>query len=468
MNQVTRTFVLVGLTVVILLAMHFLPTLYIKDVELRRVNVLSDILPEVYRERDAIDVIPSVPMPKMADNVDNSAAAGSGAQAIADANACAQDSTAGDSLPSRYAVRTSSAILDFSEGAPGGMGHFYHALDNISSLGRPLRIAYYGDSFIEGDVMTCDLREMLQARYGGNGVGWVDCVDKLNGFRRTVKVKSHALSAHEVVEKPFLHSLEGISQRYFGVSEGASLSVSSTGYKSHASSWQTATLYMRAQGGMSVVHNGDSVYVSPSQSVQTIVTPSRGKRSVDYRFSSVSGVNHLFGVAMESNGGVILDNFSMRGSAGFTLANIPDPTLADFARLRPYDLIIIHFGLNVASDKAHAANYKAYILRMQQAIEHLRKAYPDASVLVVSIPDRDQRTDAGIMTMKGVESLVAYQQILAANCHVSFFNLFKAMGGRESMKVLVEKGWANKDYAHLSFRGGRYMAEIIFKALTES
>ena len=71
------------------------------------------------------------------------------------------------------------------------------------------------------------------------------------------------------------------------------------------------------------------------------------------------------------------------------------------------------------------------------------------------------------MTMKGVESLVAYQQILAANCHVSFFNLFKAMGGRESMKVLVDKGWANKDYAHLSFRGGRYMAEIIFKALTE-
>ena len=45
--------------------------------------------------------------------------------------------------------------------------------------------------------------------------------------------------------------------------------------------------------------------------------------------------------------------------------------------------------------------------------------------------------------------------------------IFKAMGGRESMKVLVDKGWANKDYAHLSFRGGRYMAEIIFKALTE-
>ena len=455
MNQVTRTFVLVGLTVVILLAMHFLPTLYINNIELRRVNVLSDILPEVYRERDAIDVIPSVPQPKMAERHDSTAAA------------TASASINPDSLPQRYPVRQSSAILDFSGGQAGGMGHFYHALDNISSLGRPLRIAYYGDSFIEGDVMTCDLREMLQERYGGNGVGWVDCVDKLNGFRRTVKLNSHGISAHEVVEKPFLHSLEGLSQRYFGVSEGATLSVASTKYKPHSTSWHHATLYMRAQGGMTVVHNGDSTLVSPSSSVQRIVTPSGGKRSVDYRFSAVSGVNHLFGVAMESADGIVLDNFSMRGSAGFTLAKIPDNTLADFARLRPYDLIILHFGLNVASDKAHAANYKAYIKRMEEAIMHIRKAYPEASILVMSIPDRDQRTDAGIMTMKGVESLVAYQQILAANCHVAFFNLFNAMGGRESMKVLVDRGWANKDYAHLSFRGGRYMAEIIFKALTD-
>lgn len=456
MNQITRTFILVGLTVVILLAMHFLPPLYINEVELRRVNILSDILPEVYRERDAIDVIPSVPLPKVAQKADST-----------DKDTSKTAFAESGSHEDRYNVRSSSTIFDFSEGKAGGMGHFYYALDNIASIGRPVRIAYYGDSFVEGDVMTCDLREMFQARYGGNGVGWVDCVDNLNGFRRTIRLNSHGISAHEVVEKPFLHSLEGISQRYFGISEGATLSVSATKYKPHSSSWHTATLYMRAQGGMNVVHNGDSIVISPSKSVQTVVTPSHGNRTVDYRFTSVTGTNHLFGVAMESENGVILDNFSMRGSAGFTLANIPEQTLAEFARLRPYDLIILHFGLNVASEKAHAANYKAYIKRMEGAIRHLRKAYPEASVLVVSIPDRDQRTDAGIMTMKGVEALVAYQQILASNCHVAFFNLFNAMGGRESMKTLVEKGWANKDYAHLSFRGGRYMAEIIFKALTE-
>ena len=62
MNQVARTFVFAGLVVSILLACHLLPAVVIDDVELRHVNILSDILPEVYQQRDGIDVIPT-PLP---------------------------------------------------------------------------------------------------------------------------------------------------------------------------------------------------------------------------------------------------------------------------------------------------------------------------------------------------------------------------------------------------------------------
>jgi DNA-binding NarL/FixJ family response regulator len=102
---------------------------------------------------------------------------------------------------------------------------------------------------------------------------------------------------------------------------------------------------------------------------------------------------------------------------------------------------------------------------MQKAIDHVRQAYPQTSVLVVSMPDRDQRTAEGIKTMKGVESLVAYQQILASDCHVGHFNLFEAMGGRESMKALVDQGLANKDYTHLSFAGGRQLATHLVESI---
>ena len=125
---------------------------------------------------------------------------------------------------------------------------------------------------------------------------------------------------------------------------------------------------------------------------------------------------------------------------------------------------MLHFGLNVLNEKSQIANYKAYTKRMQKAVDNLRKAFPEASILIVSVPDRDQRTAAGIRTMNGVESLAAYQQLMASECRVAYFNLFEAMGGRESMKAMVDKGWANKDYTHLSFAGGKHVANYIFES----
>ena len=54
-----------------------------------------------------------------------------------------------------------------------GMLPFYHALTNSHNLNRPIRIAFLGDSFIEGDILTADFRAMLQKQSGGCGVGFV-------------------------------------------------------------------------------------------------------------------------------------------------------------------------------------------------------------------------------------------------------------------------------------------------------
>ena len=39
--------------------------------------------------------------------------------------------------------------------------------------GALVRIGIIGDSYIEGDIMVQNLREMLQNRFGGNGVGYI-------------------------------------------------------------------------------------------------------------------------------------------------------------------------------------------------------------------------------------------------------------------------------------------------------
>ena len=496
MNQIARTFILIGLIVAILLALHFLPKLYLGETELRRVNLLSDILPEVHEDDlEVIPVVPEVPQPAVAIAVpasvpvqDSTKASRSDRETVdpslppmpmPDSSAAAQTQETVAVAVNDSVTDGTTPILDYSQGQPGGMYHFYQALAQVGQLGRPVRIAYYGDSFIEGDIFTADLRELLQDQFGGNGVGWVDCASQVNGFRTTVSHHFSGIREYEVVKRPFSTANQGIAQRYFTASEGARITLKGAKVRRHLAQWDRAIFYLRTGSGMTLrtTLNGDTVVVDSvpgSQNLQAIVRTAgydpkdslqrqRSMNSVSYQVNNIGSGSLLYGVALEPVKGVVVDNFSMRGSAGYTLANIPLATLAQFAAQRPYDLIVVHFGLNVANSRQ--GNYSGYAKQMGQAIDHLRQAYPQASILVVSMPDRDQRTDAGLRTMRGVESLVGYQQLMASEHAVSFFNLFTAMGGRESMKTLVDRGMANKDYTHINFKGGKYLARFLFDSM---
>lgn len=77
-------------------------------------------------------------------------------------------------------------IEEYVDSTGRGMSHFYEALGQVNAMDRPVRIAYFGDSFIEADILTGDLREMLQKRFGGCGVGYVPITTQIAGFRPTV------------------------------------------------------------------------------------------------------------------------------------------------------------------------------------------------------------------------------------------------------------------------------------------
>ena len=63
-------------------------------------------------------------------------------------------------------------------------------LDKLSAQKKTgkekIRIGYFGDSFIEGDLITKDLRQMLQDNFGGNGVGFMPVTSISAGFRTSI------------------------------------------------------------------------------------------------------------------------------------------------------------------------------------------------------------------------------------------------------------------------------------------
>jgi len=459
MNQCARTVALIGLVVIILLGMHYLPVITIGSKTLRPVNMLSDLFPDTVQKQK------KVPLPVVAAPVAPVAV-------VAVTDSVSEDTVASVPVYAEVYPVGVTPVLDYAEDPTAGMARFYAKLDAIDRLSRPVRIAYFGDSFIEGDLLTGDLRELFQERFGGQGVGWVDCGSQVNGFRITVSHQFSGLEMHDAMNRPYNRELAGIAQRYFIPEGTVTITMSGSRQKKYLGSWTQSTLFLKTPDSLLVATtlNGDTTVVDSlggSDELQAVVHRPDSVRlhKIRYQLHHAPRQVILYGAAHESQRGVILDNFSLRGSSGVHIAGVPMTTMRQFARLRAYDLIVLQFGLNMVSNENDEGAYVSYIRSMGRSIDHLREAYPESSILVIGVPDRDQRTAEGLTTMEGVEVMTAYQQLMASEHHVAFYNLFEAMGGAGSMRTLVEKGMANKDYTHINAKGGRHIADIIFKSL---
>lgn len=428
---------------VALLALHWLPAITIDGYTMRRVDLLSEVrYPKQQPLKADSDTIPLPPVVKPAF-----------------LDTCRTGMT---------------CIEDYSDSTFRGMRPFYEALNRLSSgdeEDRQVRIAVFGDSFIEADIFTADLREMLQKRFGGCGVGFVAITSATNGFRPTVRHTFGGWESHAVTDSMgFDKKLQGISGHYFIPRRGAFVEL--RGQKKYASlldTCQRSTIFYLSKDSLSLtasVNKGDAQLFSvlPSAHLQTSeVEGSIG--SVRWSAGEADSTR-FYGVAMDGKQGIVLDNFSLRGSTGLSLRDIPQRMLKEFNRVRPYDLIVLEYGLNVATERGR--NYDKYQKGLLTAIEHLKNCFPQAGVLLLSVGDRDYKDDEGeLRTMPGVKNLVRYQQHTAALSGIAFWSMFEAMGGEESMATLVhaKPAMANLDYTHINFRGGRFLAGLLYETL---
>lgn len=418
--------------------LYFMPSLEIGNHTMRRVDLLADIrvpVDEAVDEPDSLLLPPVKVKPAFRDT-------------------CPQGKT---------------CIEDYSDSTMRGMRSFYEALREVEE--RPVRIAYFGDSFIEADILTADLREMLQTRFGGCGVGFVPVTSTTNGFRPTVRHSFSGWSSHSVTDTVYFdHSKQGVSGHYFIPHTGATVEL--RGQRKYASRLDTcrqATLFFlnRGEARISVQVNKEapeSYAFESSARLQQLKVDGRIGRvkwTVEHADSTL-----FYGMTMDGQTGIQLDNFSLRGTSGLHLRSVPRQMMEAFNRLRPYDLIILQYGLNAATPKGR--NYDKYMAGMRTSLQHVKAAFPQASILVVSVGDRDYRTETGdLRTMSGIKNMVRYQQNLAAEERVAFWNLWEAMGGEGSMATLVHAtpALANHDYTHINFKGGRHLAALLYDAL---
>lgn len=372
-----------------------------------------------------------------------------------------------------------TAIAEYGSDTLGGLIRFYLALDQLrAGKKKSVRVAYFGDSMVEGDLVTQDLRKSLQDTFGGEGVGFMPVTSIVAGFRQTI---IHSFSTnwtdHFLTKPPGCDCGPGITGHTFQPSTGGIVPEDSLAEPA-GGSWVNYTavnrprldrfcnvrmFFGRSEGGV-VNCNGRNYRMDGSKPVNTLTLATEPVKKVRATFSAGSP-QYVYGFSMDSDSGVFVDNFAMRGNSGLPLASWPANVLRGLDEELNYDLIILHFGVNVVNSKQKS--YKWYADDMTKVIEKFRLAFPNASFLIVGAADKGWRGPEGYTTDPAIPILLQAQRQMAQNTGCAFWSLFDAMGGTGSMVEWVKGDtvYANKDYTHFNHRGARKVATLLFNEL---
>lgn len=354
-------------------------------------------------------------------------------------------------------------IEDYTEAGRG----LKRLRDAITS-GRMGRIAVIGDSYIEGDIFSEDLREMLQNSYGGSGVGYINMHSEFPGFRRSVKQGGGEGWKEFAANGKHDSDYMGLAQHYYKLSSPTASTYSGSSSFSHVDKWneskflfiapQSTVIKTRTSGGDWVEHQ-----VEGSPDVQCItVDGETSKFDVSVSDNSVIGL----GVWLTDKTGVNVDCMSSRGFSGVTLRKISPELASQMRKFIDYDLIILEFGINAMSAKQ--TNYDGYAKSMINVVEHVRQCYPNSDIMIMGIGDRGSKRGTEVHSMSAAPHMVSAQRDMARKAHCLFWDTRESMGGEDAIVRWVRDGLANKDYIHLNHKGGRKLAEPLSNAIRQN
>lgn len=454
-NNIKQPLYLLSLAVVLLIVLSFVKVDYLVEkvnFTIRTVDVLADIK-EISEENHSINFISSSPVTNKAS-----------------LNFIPLVTDAAKTLFEIFGMPApAQGVKTPITGNTSQLRNFFEAVKLAKS--KSVRVAHFGDSAIEGDLITADMRETMQNKFGGNGVGWLGIVSQDITFRLTTK---HSFSqGNWDVASAYTNNPKGLP---LGISAEAAVpkgnawvQYETTPMRRYLRDFNTVKLYYTNAKASTINYSFDggakqTMALKPGAGVQELLLKPAGKARVVKIEFPVAEQAVVFGASLENDPGVYVDNFPLRGNSGVDLQQISVATLKEFAKYMDYKLIILEFGLNIAGNKT---DYTWYEREMAKVISNFKTAFPKASIVLVSVHDKSMKKGSEFVTDPAIIRLVNSQKNLAKTTDVAIWSLFDAMGGQNSMPTWVNANppLAFKDYIHFNDQGAKKVAQLFTDAL---
>ena len=359
-------------------------------------------------------------------------------------------------------------------------GHFYLPNDDVSFFDRMfakmeqarrnkevIRVLHYGDSQIEMDRISCNLRSFFQSTFGGGGPGMVPVIQTIPSFAVS-QYASGALTLYASYgEGARTRGNYGLMCKCYRLGGGATFTANASRHKDtdprvkkfsnitllyndHTGNF-SATLSDRrgykesVENGLTGVHTCHWLLDSAATSVQI----------------SMQGSADLYGIMLDDGYGVAVDNIPLRGSSGDQFTLITDTLLRTSYKQANVGLIILQFGGNSVPVIYNEKSLNNYCTSIERQIRRVRQCCAGATILFIGPSDMSTRRGGVMQTYPMLPQLIDSLRTIALRNNAAYWDIYEVMGGHNSMIAWVNNGLAGPDYIHFTPAGARRVGKTL-------
>ncbi len=358
-----------------------------------------------------------------------------------------------------------------------------HRFDSVFKRGEQIRIIYYGDSQLEGDRITSYLRKELSRKYGGSGPGLflplmpvmytkTLFIRASSNWRRYNYLSFRDGEIDHNMLGPFMTVCRYLPEdKTSEIKEKATVHIVKSNFADSLAVLfdRLRIFYGRANGTVEVLVRADSRIVcddtlNTEAGIRELsVNLGRPEEVTIEFFGKVSP--DIYGMSIEGEEGIIVDNIPQRGSAGLEFTMVDKNNLGEFYSLVKPDMFILQYGLNIV--KSLRADYSYFENGLYRQIDLLKELCPSTPVLLMSLSDMAYRNGDTLRSYPNISIIRDAQKKAADKSGAGFWDSFEAMGGEASIISWSEKDppLAEKDLVHLTYAGADTLAKLLIDSV---
>ena len=327
-----------------------------------------------------------------------------------------------------------------------------------------VRVLYYGDSQIEMDRFSSNLRKFFQQKFGGGGPGMVPfnqtipngtinqyCSGEYSCFSLWGEVQRNKEKDYGPLAKMY---------RINGTNTFTAYSI-----RKNENQYSNISLLVNNLTGSFKAELSDKT----NQTKYTTQTDTTGIQLLHFPlnfatqsfFITMTGNANIYGVLIDNGFGVAVDNIAMRGAAGLHFTSMNDSLMREIFQLLNVGMIVLQYGGNAVPALNGEKNVNNYVANIISQIRYLQRVARNTPILFIGPSDMLSIVEGELRTYKQLPYLVEKLSEDIPKSGAAFWNMYKIMGGANSMRAWVKKGWAGNDYVHFTAKGADKIANVL-------